>query len=73
MANVFQCNFRKDNARTTAWIAERGAKVGNVVEFKSGENRDPGWEVISVGGCMDEKDLHNFNRMHRAHRQGSDI
>ena len=73
MGNFYQCNFRKSTARTTAWIPERGAKVGNIVEFKDGTKRDGGWEVVSVGNAMDEKNLHDMNEMHRVHRNGSDI
>ena len=74
MGNMIQCRLRKDSSRTTSWIPERGAKVGMVVELKSPNGqKDAGWEVVSVGGKMDEKDLHDINKMHRTHRQGSDI
>ena len=74
MGNMIQCRLRKDSSRTTSWIPERGAKVGMVVELKSPNgHKDAGWEVVSVGGKMDEKDLHDINKMHRTHRQGSDI
>jgi hypothetical protein len=73
MGNFYQCSFERENSHTVAWIPERGAKVGAVVEFKDGDKRDAGWKVVRVGGRMDEKQLHDFNSMNRSHRQGSDV
>jgi len=63
-----QCTLRKENSHTTAWIPEHGAIVGNIVELKT--LKEPGWEVISVGGSMDEADLREHTKMHQVHRQG---
>jgi len=43
-----QCTFRQEKTVTTAWIEERGAKVGKKVKFKDADN-DDWWDVISVG------------------------
>ena len=42
-----QCSFKSGNKHTTAWIPERGAKVGLTMTFEGdGPER---WTVISVG------------------------
>lgn len=42
----FQCRFRKAGEETVAWIEERGAKVGALVELKTADGEK--WEVAEV-------------------------
>lgn len=42
----FQCRFRKGPAETVAWIEERGARVGALVELKTADGEQ--WEVVEV-------------------------
>ena len=46
-----QCKFKSGNTVTTAWISEKGIKVGVRVRFKDREGVDPKkwWTVTDVG------------------------
>ena len=69
-----QCTFRKGSTTQTAWIEERGAKVGLLVELKSersGNERD--WEVVSVGGRATKEMVNELGRDHMDQRKASDI
>ena len=43
-----QCELRRDNVSTVAWIPEHGAKVGFSFLFKD-EKSEGRWTVLSVG------------------------
>ena len=58
-----QCTFKSDNSTTTAWIPERGAKVGKRVTFKD-DDSDQIWTVVSVGAGRIPKDVAN-KRQHQ--------
>lgn len=44
-----QCDLANGNARTRAYIAERGAIIGARVELREGGYDDGLWTVTSVG------------------------
>ena len=37
MATYYQCRFRRGDPETIAWIEERGAKIGALVELKTAD------------------------------------
>lgn len=45
-----QCRVKKGDAKQTAWIPQRDAKRGKIVQLQqeSGEWND-GWEILAVG------------------------
>jgi hypothetical protein len=66
-----QCKFKKDNAYQTAWIEERGAKVGSLVELKS-DNHEK-WEVVEVGGRQTAEMVQELASDYKSQRKASDI
>jgi len=44
MATYYQCRFRRGDPETIAWIEERGAKIGALVELKTADGER--WDVI---------------------------
>jgi len=44
-----QCTFESGEAITTAWIEEKGAKVGHSMVFKDSDEPDRRWTVLTVG------------------------
>lgn len=74
--NVFyHVELQKGVTHQVAWIAARGAKVGNVVELLDNEGEDAkGWEVISVGDQpIDRKTAISLRDAYRTQRDASDI
>ena len=67
--NYRQCKLKKGNTETTSWIPEKFAKKGKFLKLKD----DNGWEVISVGGMMDEKEVQDRSRDYKKTRLASDI
>jgi hypothetical protein len=62
MKQYVQCRMRRGTQETTAWIEERGAKVGAKVELKpTGEL----WEVRMVGTSLPEDLFKEHQKMHR--------
>jgi len=69
-----QCVLKKGNRNQVAWIAVRGAKVGKILELKTGDKPDPGWEVMSVGhSVFDKSQMLAAQLAHRNQRIASDI
>ena len=67
-----QCKFSKGSTVQHAWIEERGAKVGSMVELKS-DNHEK-WKVESVGvGRLSEAYVRELERDHMDQRKASDI
>lgn len=63
MKQYFQCKLSFGAKQTTAWIEERGAKVGARVEILPSREL---WEVREVfGPGMPENMLKEHQRMHR--------
>lgn len=62
MKQYYQCRMRRGNQELTAWIEERGAKVGAKVELKPTGDF---WEVLSVGVGLPEDLLKEHQKMHR--------
>lgn len=76
MTQIFyrQCVFKQGDKVQTAWIEERGAKVGARVTFKDAPDDAGLWEVESVGEeRMPEKRAKEFERAYLHHRECSDI
>ena len=46
MSTYYQCRFRRGDPETIAWIEERGAKIGALVELKTADGER--WDVIEV-------------------------
>ena len=68
-----QCTFKSGNSTTTAWIEERGAKVGKKVTFKD-EDEKRWWEVTAVSDTrMDEQRVKEQEKNAKNHRKASDI
>lgn len=58
-----QCIFKQGNTQQTAWIEERGAKVGCRVTFK--DDASGFWEVVSVSDQrLSEKYVKEHERDH---------
>lgn len=70
-----QCTFQCGNTVQTAWIEERGAKVGSKITLKTdGEDPSKFWTVLQVGSeRMPEKRAKEFERAYTKHREFSDI
>ena len=66
-----QCKFKKDNSYQTAWIEERGAKLGAFVELKS-DNHEK-WEVVHVGGRTTAEMVQELASDYKSQRKASDI
>jgi len=67
-----QCKFKKGDSYQHAWIEERGAKVGAMVELKS-DNHEK-WEVVSVGeGRQSAEMVQELSSDYKSQRKASDI
>ncbi len=66
-----QCKFKKGDTYQTAWIEERGAKVGSLVELKS-DNHEK-WEVVFVGGRQTAEMVQELASDYKSQRKASDI
>ncbi len=67
-----QCTFKQKTKQTTAWIEERGAKVGVNVTFQ--DDSSGFWKVVAVGSLrMEEGRAKKFERAYLSHRKCSDI
>ena len=61
----YQCRFQRGDAHTIAWIEERGAKLGRLVELLTLDAGGP-WRVVSVGDVpLDSQALHEMQRLNR--------
>lgn len=66
MTTYYQCDLSQGSTRTTAYIEERGAKLGARVEIKT-SGFDGLWEVIQVadkgieGAILSELQKNNRN------------
>lgn len=67
--------LQKGTTHQIAWIAARGAKVGNVVELLDYEGEHAkGWEVISVGDrAIGREEAISLRDAYRTQREASDI
>ena len=70
---MVQCLLGKNSRYQVAWIREKVASVGNVIELVENDNRDPGWRVISAGNRMREDYLRERSRDYLRTRRASDI
>lgn len=68
-------NLQKGNTHQVAWIAERGAKVGAVLELLDKEGEDAkGWVVTSVSdGRINRETAVSMRDAYRTQRKASDI
>lgn len=67
-----QCKFKKGDSYQTAWIEERGAKLGAHVELKS-DNHEK-WEVVEVGlGRQTAEMVQELSSDYKSQRKASDI
>lgn len=70
-----QVDLRRGQNVQTAWIEERGARLGAIVELKLGEGeRSPDWKVTRVysQGLPDEQVMQNATA-YKYHRLQTDI
>jgi hypothetical protein len=71
---MVQCRFRKGLREQTAWIDEKGAKIGMLVELKTEKEGDQeDWQVIGVGTRKDEAYVRERERDYKKTRDASDI
>jgi hypothetical protein len=73
MSKYFQCDLSQNNSRSRAYIEERGAKVGNLVEVK--EDGFTGlWRVDSVANKgIEDAPLKDMQRKSRNYIKNTDI
>ncbi len=70
----FHVELQKGTTHQVAWIAERGARVGAVVELLDDEENGKGWTVISVGDkSIGREEAISLRDAWRTQRDASDI
>jgi hypothetical protein len=70
----FHVELQKGSTHQVAWIAERGARVGSVVELLDDEENGKGWTVISVGDkSIGREEALSLRDAWRTQREASDI
>ena len=70
---MVQCLLGKNSRYQVAWIREKAAYIGNVIELVDDKERDPGWRVISAGTRLPEAYLRERSRDYLNTRKASDI
>jgi hypothetical protein len=61
-----QCLLRRNNEETTAWIEERGARNGALVELLLRNGKSEFWTVAEVYDfAMEQAVLEGHNRLNR--------
>jgi hypothetical protein len=70
---MVQCLLGKNSRYQVAWIREKKAFVGNIVELIDDDRHDPGWRVISAGNRLSEEYLRERSRDYLRTRKASDI
>lgn len=71
---MYQVELRKGSNIHVAWIEERGARVGAVVELKLGDGvRDPRWAVTQVWGSQPESLVYQNAEAYKYHRGRTDV
>ena len=70
---MVQCLLNKNSRYQVAWIREKVAYIGNVIELVEGDSRDPGWRVISAGNRLREDYLRERSRDYLRTRKASDV
>lgn len=70
---MVQCLLGKSARFQVAWIREKAAVIGNIVELIDDARRSPGWRVISAGNRLPEAYLRERSRDYLRTRRASDI
>ena len=70
---MVQCLLGKNSRYQVAWIREKVAYIGNVIELVEGDSRDPGWRVISAGNRLRADYLRERSRDYLRTRRASDV
>ena len=69
-----QCELQNGTAKTVAWIEERGAKPGRIVELLDIGLEPEMWTVVKVfPHKLTKEAVHEAGYHHKTHRKGSDI
>ena len=71
--HLTQCILNKGNRTQVAWIPERKARLGNVVELIGDDWRENGWIVSGVGIRLPEDIVRDRSRDYLNTRRASDI
>jgi hypothetical protein len=68
-----QCVLKnRDGWMEVNWIADHAAVLGYQVNLKGRE--DEGfWEIVSIGGHLDDEVVKQNERQYKDHRKGTDI
>jgi len=64
-----QCRLKKGYMIRTAWIPENKAEIGKILKIKN-EN---GWLVTNTFSTLDRVDVKIQERIHKTHRDATDI
>jgi len=68
-----QCILNKGSRTQVAWIPERKARLGSIVELIDGAWRESGWHVSGVGIRLPETIVRERSRDYVNTRKASDI
>ena len=70
---MVQCLLGRCSRYQVAWIREKVAYIGNVIELVEDDRRDPGWRVISAGNRLPEAYVRDRSRDYLRTRKASDV
>jgi len=74
--NMRQCGLRRENAADRAWIPEKFAQAGRILQLKDHDTGEweGGWCVTSVGdGVLTSDIVTERSQDHKRTREASDI